>query len=155
MKIVRATILVASIVSLSACATVTRGTKQKFWVMSEPEAASVEMTNGQKCTTPCEFKLKRKDEFSVTVSKDGYKPITVPIESKMGGGGTAGAAGNVLAGGIIGIVVDGSNGSLNDLKPNPLKVIMAAADSADESKIVEADKPKKGKRGKKEKAASK
>jgi len=38
-------------------------------------------------------------------------------------------AGNVLVGGIIGAVVDGNNGSMLDLVPNPLVVKMEPADT--------------------------
>jgi hypothetical protein len=34
------------------------------------------------------------------------------------------AAGNIIAGGIIGGIVDGTNGSTNDLTPNPLVVTL-------------------------------
>ena len=128
--------------SLTACASVTRGTKQKFYVLSEPSEAKVVLTTGQKCTTPCNFKLKRKTEFKATVTKAGYKPLTVDIESSTRGGGVAGVAGNILAGGIIGIFVDGSNGSMLDLRPNPLKVVLAVEGSNADSQVVKADKPK-------------
>lgn len=60
------------------------------------------------------------------MKKAGYKPKTVTVTSEMHGGGTAGAAGNVIAGGIVGIFVDAGNGSLNDLRPNPLTVTLEA-----------------------------
>jgi PEGA domain len=135
--------------SLSACATVTRGTNENFFVLSEPDGADVSMTNGQTCKTPCTVKLKRKSEFDVTVSMPGYKSKTVKIESKMAGGGAVAGAGNLLAGGVIGGILDGSNGSMKDLKPNPLKVILAAEGSANESQVVAADKPKAAKKSKK------
>jgi hypothetical protein len=79
----------------------------------------------------------------------GYKSKTVKIESKMAGGGAVAGAGNILAGGVIGGILDGSNGSMKDLKPNPLKVILAAEGSANESQVVAADKPKAAKKSKK------
>jgi hypothetical protein len=39
-------------------------------------------------------------------------------------------AGNVLVGGIIGAVVDGNNGSMLDLVPNPLVVKLEAGEDA-------------------------
>ncbi len=101
------------------------------------------MTNGQNCVTPCQIKLKRKNEFDATLTLAGFKSLTAHITSDVHGGGVAGAAGNILVGGIIGGVIDGTNGSMNDLRPNPLKVVFAANGSADESRIVEAEKPKK------------
>ncbi len=145
MKTLNAVAALAVALSLSACATVTRGTKQQFYIMSEPDGAAVTMTNGQTCTTPCQMKLKRKTEFELTVSKDGYKSITVPIESSVRGGGAVGVAGNVIVGGGIGIVIDATNGSMNDLRPNPLKVVLAGNESADASKVVPTQKPKRTK----------
>lgn len=109
---------------VSGCATVTRGTQQKFAIISEPPGADVSMTTGMVCKTPCHLKLRRKDEFVATITKAGYKPAQVSVESKMHGGGGAALAGNVLAGGIIGGVIDGTNGSLRDLEPNPLMVTL-------------------------------
>ena len=109
-----------AVISLSACATITRGTKETFKVITTPTAAAVALSTGERCTSPCALKLKRKVEFTVTATKDGYAPSTARIESKIKGGGVAGAAGNIVFGGIIGGVVDGSNGSMRDLTPNPL-----------------------------------
>jgi hypothetical protein len=94
------------------------------------------------------MKLKRKDEFQATFALPGYKSKTVSITSDVHGGGVTAVAGNALVGGLIGGVVDASNGSMKDLRPNPLKVVMAADGSADESRVVEADKPKSGKKAK-------
>lgn len=117
--------LVLAAASLSACATITRGTTTAFTVESTPPAAAVKTSTGFTCpATPCTFKMPRKEGFSVTVSKAGYKPLTTDIVTKLSGGGAAGMAGNVLAGGIIGIGVDASSGALNDLSPNPLKVAL-------------------------------
>ncbi|HEX8402855.1 MAG TPA: PEGA domain-containing protein [Allosphingosinicella sp.] len=127
--------------ALGGCATVTRGTQQRYYVQSEPSGAEVKMTTGMSCTTPCNLKLRRKDEFTATISKEGYKSISVPIESKMHGGGGAALAGNVVAGGIIGGVIDGTNGSLRDLKPNPLAVRLAPVGSSEESVVIPGEKP--------------
>lgn len=108
----------------SGCATVTRGTQQKFAILSQPPGADVRMTSGMVCVTPCHLKLRRKDEFVATITKAGYKPAQVRVESKMHGGGGAAMAGNIVAGGLIGGVIDGTNGSLRDLKPNPIDVTL-------------------------------
>lgn len=116
--------LLAASLTLSACATITRGTTEKFKIETMPTAAAVSLSTGQTCTSPCELKLKRKDGFVVTASKEGYETATAKVESKVKGGGVAGAAGNALFGGIIGAAVDGSNGSMRDLTPNPLRLTL-------------------------------
>jgi hypothetical protein len=118
--------LVAASLMLPACATVTRGTKETFNIETTPTEAQVSLSNGQSCVSPCKLKLKRKDEFTVTAKKDGYKDATANVRSVIKGGGVAGAAGNVLIGGIIGAAVDGSSGAMRDLTPNPLKLTLEA-----------------------------
>ena len=116
--------LVAASLLLPACATVTRGTKETFNIVTTPSEAEVTLSNGETCVSPCKLKLKRKDEFSVTAKKAGYKPATAEVRSVVKGGGVAGAAGNILVGGIIGGIVDGSSGAMKDLTPNPLELTL-------------------------------
>jgi hypothetical protein len=122
--------LAAAALLLPACATITRGTKQKFVIETTPTAAHVALSNGVTCTSPCRLKLKRRPGFDVTVSKPGYQNAQVHVRSKFSGGGAAAGAGNIIAGGIIGGLVDGSNGSMNNLEPNPLVVTLTPDGSA-------------------------
>lgn len=134
--------VLAAALLFPACATVTRGTQQKFDIVSEPVGAEAKLSNGIVCTTPCHLKLRRKDDFTVVVSKPGCTPEQVVVESKMHGGGGTALAGNILAGGIIGGVLDGTSGALNDLRPNPvhvsLKEIAAVAPAAEAASPAEA-----------------
>ena len=68
----RGALVLGALISLSACATVTRGTKQEFYILSEPSGGKVTATNGVHCTTPCKVKIKRKTEFKATITKPGY-----------------------------------------------------------------------------------
>jgi hypothetical protein len=120
----------AAALLLPACATVTRGTSEKFVIESTPGEAEVALSTGDRCVTPCKLKLKRKNGFTATFNKPGYETLEAEVKSKFSGGGAAAGAGNVLIGGIIGAAVDGSNGSLNDLKPNPLRVTLVAVPDA-------------------------
>ena len=141
--------LAAACVLLSACATITRGTNQDFVVQSEPSQADVKLSTGQTCVTPCTLRLKRKSQFTVTVSKPGYQTQEAPVHGVVKGGGAAGMAGNVIFGGLIGAGVDASNGSMMNLTPNPLKVTLvpegaaapAAAPAAAEPAAAPADAP--------------
>jgi|SRR5579872_1444285 len=115
----------ALLLCLGACATVTRGTSTDFKVSSTPPGADFKTSTGFACSpTPCSVKLPRKTAFDATVTLAGYKPQTVHIQSKVSGGGTAGFVGNAVAGGVVGMVIDGSNGSMDDLVPNPLNVTL-------------------------------
>ena len=114
---------------LPACATVVRGTKTTYNITSSPSEAEVALSTGSKCVTPCKLKLKRKDGFTATVAKKGFKTETATVESKISGGGGVAAAGNILAGGIIGGIVDGTNGSLNSFYPGKLHVELKPEDA--------------------------
>ena len=125
MKFVRFGAVVLAASSLAGCATITRGTDQKFAVISEPSGAAVEMTNGLRCTTPCNMKIRRKSDFVVKVMKDGYEPAEVHVQGKVKGGGVAGGVlGNALLGGLIGAGVDASTGAMLNLTPNPVQVTL-------------------------------
>lgn len=117
---------IGAVLSLAACATVTRGTTTAFVVETEPSGAHVSFSTGQVCdATPCTFaRMPRESEFSVTVTKPGYKTTTHAVTHKTAGGGGAGMAGNVLLGGVIGAALDANNGATQDLVPNPLVVKM-------------------------------
>ena len=119
-----------AVLLLPACATVTRGTKETYVIESTPSAATVTLSNGKTCVTPCSLKLNRKEEFVARFARDGYQPAEVQVESKIKAGGGVAAAGNLFIGGIIGAVVDGTNGSLMDLTPNPLRIQLISAAEA-------------------------
>jgi hypothetical protein len=108
---------------LGACATVTRGTREHISIQSEPPGAAAITTTGYSCvSTPCRLYLPRKKSFDVTISKAGYQPQVVHVQSKISGGGMAGFAGNALIGGAVGAVIDASSGATDDLVPRDVKV---------------------------------
>ncbi|MDB5450250.1 MAG: translation initiation factor 2, gamma subunit, GTPase [Phenylobacterium sp.] len=122
-RIARAILCGAVLASTAACATVTRGSHDTWSVQTEPSGAAVRTTNQFACdSTPCTFKMERKAEFDVTITKPGYKSWTGHVTHHVAGAGGAGMAGNVLLGGIIGAGVDVATGAMYDLVPNPLSV---------------------------------
>ena len=121
----RALVLASLALSLPACATITRGTTQQFTVETTPPGARASTSNGFECvSTPCTFRMPRKDPFRVTVALDGYASQTVEVTSGVSGAGGTAMAGNILVGGLIGGAVDATSGAMNDLKPNPLVVVL-------------------------------
>ena len=107
---------------LTGCATITRSTSQSFVIETNPSGADVRLSNGYSCVSPCSLGMKRKPGFQVTISKDGYKTVTTTVTSQVSSGGGAGMAGNVIFGGIPGLVVDSVSGAMNELIPNPLVI---------------------------------
>lgn len=116
--------------TLGGCASVIRGGDEQVAFVSNPAGASLALSNGLACPqTPCDLKLSRKDDFTATFSKQGYRPESVRVVSHVSGGGVAAGAGNIIAGGIIGVGVDAYTGANLDHSPNPVEVILAPAGS--------------------------
>lgn len=110
--------------SLGGCATVTRGTTNQVQIVSEPSGANARTSLGHQCATPCTVSVSRKDEFSVTVSAPGYEEQRVDVKTQLAGTGAAGFAGNIVAGGVVGMVVDASTGATLEHSPNPVNVTL-------------------------------
>jgi hypothetical protein len=116
-------LLFLPVLFFTSCATITRGVHDKLTVTSDPSGANVVLSTGERGVTPTKFvKERRTEPFTLTVSKSGYIPQTVKVESKFGGTGGGAMAGNLLLGGAIGIGVDAGTGAYKSLYPNPVSV---------------------------------
>ena len=142
--------ILAAALAVAGCATVTRGTTEAVVFDSEPPGAEMrslvynpcsepescidvsqpnatinrEHSPGPACTTPCTLNVPRSQELIVTFSKAGYAPATVKLGRKVAATGAAGVAGNVVLGGVGGLVTDTATGAGMDHDPNPLKVVL-------------------------------
>lgn len=121
--------------NLAGCATVMNGTKTPYETETRPEGAAVKFTNGASCTTPCKLEFRRKDDLRADISLPGHKPTYVLIQSKLGGS----AFGNIILGGGVGAIVDGSNGASNRLYPRPLIVRLAPEGSPGGAVLLDKD----------------
>jgi hypothetical protein len=74
------------------------------------------------------LKLKRKHPVAVEICKKGYELVNTLVLSEISGAGGTAMAGNVIFGGLIGAGVDAGTGAMRDLRPNPLKVELIAAE---------------------------
>jgi hypothetical protein len=113
--------LTGSLIALSGCATITRGTHEALVVESEPSGAQVRLSNGLSGTTPTSFKISRKGDVHVTIAKEGFETADINVTTQIAGAGAAGMAGNVLVGGLIGAGVDAFSGGMLEHKPNRLR----------------------------------
>ncbi len=111
---------------LIGCASIVSGTKQSVQLSSTPAAAKVKIERsvvGQRISvwegsTPATVKLKRKFEYLVTISMEGYKTSEVALENGTNGWVWA----NLVSWGLIGIIVDFVNGSAKKLQPDEVNM---------------------------------
>ncbi len=121
-------LLLPALAVLAGCASMTRGTQSQVQITSSPPGAEVRTSLGHACVTPCTLQFSRKDEFSVVVAKAGYETQEVPVRTQLANAGVAGFAGNVVMGGVVGMVVDASTGATNEHCPNPVAVTLRQLD---------------------------
>jgi hypothetical protein len=99
---------------------------------------------GHSCRTPCTLTVSRKDEFVVSVRKDGFEPAQVPVTTALAGTGGAAFAGNILLGGVVGMGTDVVTGAALDHAPNPVSVALAPeAPPPPPARISEAEPPRR------------
>jgi len=117
----RLCIVAIAAVTLSGCATVTRGTTEEVRVEVDPPNALITTSIGHTCKgIPCKIEVSRKTEFTVTASLPGYKDESAFVGTSMSGGGAAGIAGNIIVGGVIGVGIDAVSGATLSHYPNPV-----------------------------------
>ena len=76
---------IVSLVCLSGCATIIKGTRQKITVASDPTGSDVTVYAQLYGQTPIDVSMKRKRDNLVTISKEGYHPKSIPIVKSIGG----------------------------------------------------------------------
>jgi hypothetical protein len=118
--------LLIPLVFILGCATMSRGISQGFQITSAPSGASVVLSNGESCITPCALNLPRRPGFDVSVSLEGYKTVNTNVVSQRAELSAAGTAGNMVMYGLPGVALDTLTGAMNELFPNPLHVDLEA-----------------------------
>lgn len=104
-------IIIASILTLTACATMIRGTKQHISINTTPVGAKVTLSNGQTCVTPCNIEVERKNSLNLNIEKENCQIHTTSLIPTLGGAGV-----------VLGGLIDYGTGAVYDLQPNPLHV---------------------------------
>jgi hypothetical protein len=122
-------LLLAAAIALPCfgCASVTRGTTENISIATTPAGATAEISGLEiptACVTPCVVQAKRNADITVTINKPGYEAEVIPLTKEVPGSGAAGFAGNLLAGGLVGMGVDAVTGAAQDHKPNPVIVTL-------------------------------
>ena len=101
---------------LAGCASIVSGTHQEVSVSSAPSGATVKVDNVASATTPATLTLSAKQSHQVLIELPGYKPYEVFLAQKTNGR----IFGNIFFGGLIGIVIDMSDGAAYALTPNKI-----------------------------------
>lgn len=101
----------------SGCATIVSGTSERIRFESIPRGAEVTV-DGRTYTTPAEVELSRHKNHDIEFVLPDYLPVKRQVLRSTNNW----VYGNILFGGLIGLMVDVANGAWNDLQPDVVQV---------------------------------
>lgn len=120
-KTLRTIIAIVFITTLFACATIVRERYLKVPINTLPTTATVTVTEtGEKVTTPGVLTFDNKnlaEKYTINIEKEGYKPASITLHRSMDGW----LWGDIVFGGIIGLIVDFATGYAYDLDPEKIE----------------------------------
>lgn len=100
----------------TGCASILHGTLQPMSISSTPTGANVTVDGTSSGSTPMTASLSRKHEHTVKIEMQGYKPMEVKLNKGIDGW----FWGNLLLGGLVGMIIDGSTGAMYKLSPSQI-----------------------------------
>jgi hypothetical protein len=104
--------------SLSGCASIVSGKRQDVNIRSTPAGADVLIDGSVGGTTPMIANLVRKDRHTIELKKEGYTTVTKATTR----GFNWWYLGNLILGGIIGLIIDPCTGAMFTVKPKDIYV---------------------------------
>jgi len=115
-NIINVLLLGALVPGLTGCATIMDGSHQTIGFSSTPSNATVIVDGKVLGKTPLTEDLSRKDNHTVKITLAGYMPYEMTMTKKTNGW----VWGNIVFGGLIGLVVDAAGGGMYKLTPEQL-----------------------------------
>lgn len=112
--------------SLIGCGSIIHGSKQQISFDSKPQGAIVKLGNGVRLTTPQTVELRRADDHTVMIEKEGYEPERITIKRSFNAVATI--LGNILWL-VPGVIVDVLVGGAWTLDPEHISVDLVAEKS--------------------------
>jgi hypothetical protein len=106
---------------LSGCATIVHlGSNEELSVSSDPSGATVVIDGTERGVTPLATKVERKKDHAVVLTKEGFEENQSRVESHI----SWWIAGNVILGGLVGILVDVMSGGGYTIEPDKVAVTL-------------------------------
>jgi VCBS repeat-containing protein len=112
-----ALLAVAACAFLVGCGTIIHGGSQDVSVASEPSGATVEIDGTEVGDTPLTKSLDRGSQHTIEISMDGYEEEQIIVDKNVSGW----VAGNIVFGGLVGLVVDAATGGMYKLSPTQVR----------------------------------
>ncbi len=102
---------------LASCSTIFNGSKQNVKIESSTPEAEVYVNGNKEGLAPQTIKLKRGKTHLIEIKKDGFETYRISTEKSI----TGWFWGNIICGGLIGMVIDLASGNAFDIDPDYIK----------------------------------
>lgn len=112
--------LLGVIMFASGCSTIVKGRYQEVSFQSAPDNVTVIISGRTMGKTPLTATLKKASGQVIIFEKDGYKPLTMSLETRTSGW----FWGNIVLGGFIGSTTDGVSGAIYEYSPSQYMVTL-------------------------------
>jgi len=109
----------------SSCCSIMLSPQQEVGIASNPSGAKVIIDGQEVGNTPLTTSLARKNNHNVKIELDGFMPYELHLTKKTSGW----VFGNIIFGGIIGLVVDLATGALYVLTPEDIQANLIKSDT--------------------------
>lgn len=116
----------AAICLLTGCATLISGGSQEVSFVSNPEGATVTVGERVLGKAPLTTRLDRKSGQTLNFEKEGYKPLTMELETTV----NPWLFGNIICCGLLGSTTDAVSGGFYEYSPSQYLVTLQAAGTA-------------------------
>jgi hypothetical protein len=107
-------LLIASVVTLSSCATIIDGTSQTVTFNSNPSGVEIFMDGNRLGVTPLSVQIERKQNGMFVAKKEGYDDQVMVLSTHL----NSWFWGNIIIGGLLGSMTDHVSGAAHEYSPN-------------------------------------
>ena len=107
MKSKIAVVCIISLLGLTSCATLFKGTTENVDMQSTPVQADVYVNSQLMGKTPLQLKLATKKEYVIEFRAEGYQPRTYHINNRVGAGWII----LDVLGGLVPVIIDAATGA--------------------------------------------
>ncbi len=139
MRLVNQMLVMTLVAVLAGCASIINGKTQTVSFQSTPSGATVTLNGTVMGVTPIGTMIQRRNDATLTVSKEGYKTFTTPMTTSI----EPWFWGNIVIGGVLGSVTDAVTGAMYQYAPGQYLVTLEPEAGSKVSAPVEKSKKDK------------
>ena len=102
------------LLSTTACSSIFNGSQQDVQIKSSENGAQITINGNNRGQTPAIIKLQRGQSHLIEIKKEGYETYRITTGKSL----TGWFWGNLLCGGLVGMVIDLASGNAYDIEPD-------------------------------------